>query len=240
MKRDDFFVGWAGRLPRAHRGVVALAVACLLGGSALLPLALARGTADPGSGAFEWGAGEQTLTGTLTILPYPTVWTPPDAAHPRGHTVLLSGEGKERPDVAAGDDGKLVAAKGFLIRRGETETLQAGSVQRVDGLPGAPPVTPLGTWRIAGEICDGKCAIGAMRPGRGAAHRPCANLCLIGGLPPVLLSTGAIDGHDTLLLADRGGAALSERLHDDVAVPIVLEGAVELRGDLLILRTTLP
>jgi len=237
---DDFFAGWAGRLPHTHRGAMAVAVAVLLTSFVLLPLALTRASGDPGDGAFDWAAGEQTLTGTLMLRPYPTLWLQADGAHPLGHTVILSGEGKEAPDLASAEDGRLIEAKGFLIRRGTTETLQVGSAKVLDGGAPAPPLAALGRWRINGEICDGKCAIGAMRPGAGLTHRPCASLCLIGGLPPVLVSTGTIDGHDTLLLADPDGAPLPNRVYDDVALPIALEGAVERRGDLLVLRTTLP
>src|SRR5215472_939455 len=61
--RDDFFVGWSGRLPRRHasflRGCIAGAVCVFL----LLGLALARATDDPGDGAVDWDAGEKTFRG---------------------------------------------------------------------------------------------------------------------------------------------------------------------------------
>jgi hypothetical protein len=56
----------------------------------------------------------------------------------------------------------------------------------------------------------------------------------------MLIATGAIAGSSYLLLADRAGGPLPDRVHDLVALPVALEGAVERRGDLLILRTALP
>ena len=79
-----------------------------------------------------------------------------------------------------------------------------------------------------------------MRPGTGIAHRPCANLCLIGGLPAVLIATGTIEGSAFFCSATAPAAPLPERVHDLVALPVTLEGTVERRGDLLILRTDLP
>jgi hypothetical protein len=241
VKRDDFFIGWAGRLPRFGRWRVAVAAVCFLAAFALLPLALARATDDPGDGGFDWDGGEQTVAGILTLRPYPTLWRLPDASHPLGHTIVLAGLGKEAPDLDPASDGQRVEASGFMIRRGDVDTLQVSArPKRLDMPAPAVPVVPLGTWRISGEICDGKCAVGAMRPGTGIAHRPCANLCLIGGLPAVLFATGAIEGSAFFLLGDRAGGPLPDRVHDLVALPVTLEGVVERRGDLLILRTDLP
>ena len=98
------------------------------------------------------------------------------------------------------------------------------------------PVKPLGRWRLTGEICDGKCYAGAMRPGTGLAHKACANLCLIGGVPPVLVTTAPVEGERFLLIAGADGGPVTPALLDHVATLVQVEGDVERRGSLLVLR----
>ena len=105
------------------------------------------------------------------------------------------------------------------------------------------PVEELGRWRLSGEICDGKCYLGIMRPGVGLAHKACANLCVKGGVPPVLVleQPVKVDGLETvfILLADAEGKAVGDDLYDLVALLVRLEGALERHGDMLVLRTDL-
>ena len=230
----DFFVGWIGKLPPGHAGLLrAILVAVLIGLPALAGV-LARANDDTGAGGFDWDAGAQTLHGTVTASPYPLLHLP------GGHTLMLSGVGKSGVMLDPGLDGRDVEATGFLIKRGTLDMLQVEGMHAVTGDAGAvaPPV-PLGTWRLTGEICDGKCYTGAMRPGSGLSHRACANLCLIGGVPPVLVTTAPVEGSSFLLLADPTGAALPDSVRDLVALRIRLDGTLERRGDLLVFRTDL-
>ena len=178
--RQDFFVGWAGHLPTAQaaaiRAVVASAVTIFL----LLGLALARSGPDPGGGD---GIGDEvTLRGVLTARPYPTLTLPPAPGATVGRTIMLAGGGKTAPPFDPALDGQPVAATGYMLRRGVLDMLQVGDPLQPGTTASPPPrVEPLGIWRITGEICDGKCYAGAMRPGAGIAHRACANLCVTGG-----------------------------------------------------------
>ena len=127
-----------------------------------------------------------------------------------------------------------------MIKRGDLDMLQ------VDGGPdglvaaegAAPPAaaTPLGTWRLTGEICDGKCYAGAMRPGRGLAHRGCAEICLIGGVPPVFVSTAPVEGASFLLMGHADGSPVTADVLARVATLVEAEGMIERRGDLLVFR----
>ncbi len=233
---DDFFIGWAGRLPRDHLlailGRLAIGVVAML----TLGLMLGHGIDDPGPGGFD-PSGDVTSRGVLTLQPSPILWVPPDATHPNGHSLLLSGDGKRGPTLDRAWDGQAIEASGAIIRRGGLEMLL---VDRIAPLPGTdltrPVAVELGRWRIEGEICDGKCAAGAMRPGRGLAHRACAILCLNGELPPVFVATGPINGQDFLLLADDShGAAW----RDLVGLRVRLDGAVTRHGDMLIFHAEL-
>ncbi|MCC6716495.1 MAG: hypothetical protein IT555_01295 [Acetobacteraceae bacterium] len=228
----DFFIGWAGRLPAGHAGWLRGLVASVVAGGLLLAIALARAGDDPGGG----GSGvEVTLQGVLRARPYPTITLPPDAGGAPARTVLLSGGGKDGAPFDPVLDGRTVAASGYLLRRGALEMLQVGDPIReaAPDLP-VPAAVKLGTWRITGEICDGKCLAGAMRPGIGIIHRACANLCVSGGVPPVFVATAPIEGQTHLLLGDPAGGPLDGRFRALTALPVTLEGVVERRGSLLV------
>jgi hypothetical protein len=237
---DAFFVGWAPRLPRGLGGFLALVAGAALAGMALAAVLLSAGVDDPGGGDFNFAAGERTLRGTLVAEPYPVLILPPDAAHPRGHAVLLSGLGKSGVEADPALAAKAVDATGLTLKRGALDMMQVGDapgLRAADGVAATPvDAEPLGRWRITGEICDGKCWIGAMRPGSGVAHRACASLCLVGGIPPVFVATGPVEGSSFLLLAGADGGRMPEALLRLVGLRVRLDGEVERRGDLLIFR----
>ncbi len=243
---DDgpFFIGWA-KPPRALRGFLMACAVIGIAGFAGLALAIGGARPDPGPGAFRFDWGEQTFEGVLMAAPYPTVTVIEGSERvAAGHTIMLAGQGKRGVQPAAAMlDGQRVRAKGVVLKRGDLDMLQAAGgqngLQAVDGA--APEVvdTPLGRWRLTGEVCDGKCLAGAMRPGTGLAHKACANLCIYGGAPPVFVSTGPVEGSAFLLLADPAGGPVGDALYDLVARMVRLEGDVVRRGDLLIFRTDL-
>jgi hypothetical protein len=74
-----------------------------------------------------------------------------------------------------------------------------------------------------------------MRPGSGVAHRACASLCLLGGVPPVFVTTQPVEGEEFLLITGEGDAVLPEALFDYVGLYVTLEGDVARHGDLLVL-----
>ncbi len=236
---DAFFIGWQPRAPAALRGFLAGLSIALLGVAALLALLLSARIDDPGGGSFDWAAGEQTLRGVITTAPYPLLHLPPSAQQPNGHTVLLAGEGKNGPEIDPALVGRVVDATGVMLHRGSIDMMQVGDdpgLRAVAGGQALPAPVLLGHWRLVGEICDGKCWIGAMRPGSGIAHKACAGLCLIGGLPPVLVTTAPVAGTSFLLLAGPDGGPMPDTLRRLVGLRIRIDGAIEQRGDLLVLR----
>jgi hypothetical protein len=238
MSREEpFFIGWSPTVPRELRGFLAVVSVVVLCAAALLGLALSASIDDPGGG--DWAAGDQSLRGTVTRLPYPLLHLPPSARHPAGHAVLLAGIGKNGAAVDPALAGRVVEATGAMLKRGSIDMMQVGDDPglRETAGEGAPPApVQLGRWRLVGEICDGKCWTGAMRPGSGIAHKACANLCLVGGLPPVLVTTAPVVGSTFLLLADADGGPMPDVLRPLVGLRISLDGEVERRGDLLVLR----
>ncbi|MDE2361523.1 MAG: hypothetical protein KGM42_02505 [Hyphomicrobiales bacterium] len=238
MTEDDpFFVGYLPA-PRAVQFFALSMIATLVFGFAALALTIGRTPADVEAAHY----GEDLdIAGVLVAHPYPLVVAPADAAHPQGRAIMLAADGKHGvQEFADALDGRAVEAKGVLVKRGSLDMLILGADDVKGGAPAsAPTATPLGRWRISGEICDGKCASGGMAPGAGLSHKACANLCVAGGLPPVLVASGPVEGARYLLLADSAGAPTPD-IADLVARPVTLEGAVERLGDMLVFRVDWP
>lgn len=245
-ERDDFFVGYMGRLPAYGRGVVWLFILCFLAAFAGGGVALSISQSDPGDGG---GAGRATVQGVIVAEPYPHLREAPSADNPLGRTIVLnSARGKRGVQKEAAEfDGQFVEVTGGILRRGEIETIQVGFAQgahRIAPVEGADkptlsPVEDLGRWRIAGEMCDSKCYLGVMRPGRGLAHKACANLCTIGGAPLVYVTNVPVEGETFLLLADAEGGPLPDAYRDWTALFMSIEGQLERHGALLIFKVDL-
>jgi hypothetical protein len=240
-KDTPFYVGYLP-VPHGLRSLLIAVAAALVGIFAVVGWGWAVSQSDPGAGAFRFDYGEQTVTGVLQAEPYPILHVSSGSERiAPGRTIMLAGQGKRGVlDRAAPLDGKLVQAKGIILKRGDLDMLQlqggANGLSGADGDGTAPDTTPLGRWKLAGEICDGKCLAGAMRPGTGLAHKACANLCLAGGVPPVFVTSQPVEGSQYLLLADADGGPLPDWLYDRTAIFLSIEGDIERRGDLLIFR----
>ncbi|MTI17141.1 hypothetical protein E1162_07790 [Rhodobacteraceae bacterium RKSG542] len=238
-----FFIGWAKKPPKGLRPFLWAISAVLIGAAAGVSFGLGVSVPDPGSGSFQWGAGYQVLEGVVESKPYPVLRVKPEAAGDTAKTILLSGVGKRGVQTRADPlDGQNVKVGGVMLERGSISMLQVGGKVQITPLDKpADSYTPqaaedLGKWRLTGEICDGKCYSGAMRPGIGLAHKACANLCIIGGIPPVFVTTGAVQGTNFFLLADPAGNPVPEAIYDVVGRLVTLEGNVERRDDLLVFK----
>jgi hypothetical protein len=245
--RDDFFIGWAPRPEAGLRRFLRPVIAAVLLGLPLAGLLLGAAADDPAGPRFGLAPGqaaladlpsEESLRGVLLDGPSPLLHLA------SGRTLLLSDDGKRGPtlDLAA-LRGPLVAMQGYVLRRGAIEMLVLTEPPAI--VPDAPPpvlpaVEPMGRWRITGEVCDGKCAGGAMQPGTGIGHRACATLCLDGDIPAVFVATGPVAGHAFLVLGDREGRAPLPAMRDLIGRRVVLEGEVERRGSLLVFRAEAP
>jgi len=245
---NDFFVGYIRGVPHGSRAlivIVTLAFVALMAGAGYF---ISATQPDPGPGRFFFQY--KSFTGILETSPYPHIRVAPDETFPNGHTLLLAGQGKRGVrNEAEALAGQIVDVGGVLLKRGDIDMLQVGGKvplrASIDGLPDAVrdaidlSVTDLGTWRLTGEICDGKCYTGAMRPGTGIAHKACANLCLNGGVPAVFVSTAPVEGSEFLLLSDLEGNPIDEALQRFVAARIQVDGQIERRGDLLVFKVDL-
>ncbi|WP_350335380.1 hypothetical protein [Coralliovum pocilloporae] len=247
---DGFFIGWSKKLPKGLQVFLPAFAMLLIGLFAGVAYSVAVTQDDPGDGRFAFNLGRQTVVGVLEADPYPTIRIPPNETYPDGHTMMLSGPGKRGvAKQARALDGRVVHATGVLLQRGDLDMLQVngGRLRLATAVSEDPAQMPedlmtaqnLGRWRLTGEICDGKCYVGAMRPGSGLAHKACANLCLTGGIPPVFVTTGPVEGQTFFLLGDKDGKALTDRITDLTALLIKAEGEIERRGDLLVFKMDL-
>jgi len=237
--REPFFIGWAAP-PKPLREFLVWIAALLIGLFAALGWLLAATQNDPGDGA---GAGRQTVWGVVEANPYPILHVTKGKRFAKGDTILLSGIGKRGVQKRAEPvNGQAVRVVGAALRRGEIDMLQVFGGKMAWTTPDdaprmdLPQPVPLGRWRLTGEICDGKCYVGAMRPGEGLAHKACANLCLIGGAPPVFVSTDRVDGEQFLLMGDADGGPVTDAILDHVAAMVTIDGDVERRGTLLVFK----
>ena len=241
-ERDIFFVGFLANWPSGLKRFLPVSAVILLCLFAGLGFSVSATQDDPGDGRFRGDLGRQELTGVVRSLPYPTLTiTQGNKNFPAGHTIMLSGQGKRGAMAAESFDGKLTKVQGIALTRGDLDMLQlAGGQRRPMEAEGDAPALPadedLGRWRVTGEICDGKCLTGAMRPGRGLAHKACANLCLVGDIPPVLALTGPVQGEMFMLIGGPDGGPMPEEMLNQTSVLVEIEGRVFRRGDLLLLH----
>jgi hypothetical protein len=248
-----FYVGYQKRMPATLRRFMLPVVSVLLLGSALLALAMPSLHNPYWSNRSDF-RDIRTFEGTLSALPAPHLLMvrPGETGSDAFSRLLLVGRGKSAPRIDVEDlDGKRVRVMGSLIY-GDGQTLisvrSAEAIEAKRDTPDAAPegalpgsyaaarVEDLGTHRLRGEIIDSKCHYGTMRPGNTKVHRMCAVRCIAGGVPALFLTVDREGNSLPLLLADTEGHALFDAVLDYVAEPLEIEGQVERRGDMLILK----
>jgi hypothetical protein len=242
-----FFVGYMNKVPSPLMIFSLAAAFGILIGMGALSFAIGSATTDPGDGRFIGGrANFKSLVGVVEEFPYPVLRVAPTEENPTPRAYILTAPGKAGlQDKAAQLQGQMATAGGFILTRGDLDMLQASAravkpveedltPSQVAYEPAA--AIPLGRWRMVGEISDGKCYAGAMRPGIGLSHRACANLCLIGGTPPIFVTNSEIEGTSYFLLADQDGGPLPNAFFDLVSILVELDGEVERRDDILIFK----
>lgn len=238
-KATPFFVGYLPA-PGPLRAFLLIACALLVAGFGIAGFLMGAAQDDPGPGALRFDYGRQTVTGVIELTPYPILHvTEGNDRIQVGDSFLMTAGGKSGVDSRAEPlAGQLAQASGVILERGDLYMMQLrggrNGLQSAEGDPPAITVAPQGRWRLAGEICDGKCVAGAMRPGRGLAHKACANLCILGDVPPVFVSTQPVLGEEFLLVVGEGGTRLPRAAYDHIGQFITAEGEITKHGNLLV------
>ncbi len=241
-----FFVGYL-KIPADLKRFLITASLALLAGFLGMGVLLGATQDDPGAAGFRFDYGRQTVTGVVESTPYPLMRVTQGNEHIKaGHTLMITGQGKNGVMARVRAlEGQLATASGILLERGELDMLQLrggkNGLAAAEGEGTAPTLETeaLGRWKMAGEICDGKCLAGAMNPGRGLAHKACANLCIIGGIPPVFVSSKPVAGTEYFMVADSQGQELPKGAYSLVGQFISLEAELEKRGDMVVMKIDL-
>lgn len=233
-REDELYVGYLPEAPPGTARFVRRVVYCLFAGLAIAAGSLAFLQPEFETGTFEYGKLTEH-EGRLTLAPHPVLWRA--GGEP---ALLLVGQGKHGAERdLAGRDGRQLVVAGSRIYRQGLEMLEVVPEKVADLGDGAfplPPVERLGRHRLEGEIVDGKCHLGVMKPGSGKTHKACAILCLRGGAPPLFVMRREGEVVLQALLVGAAGEALGPEILDRVGEPVEVEGELERQGELLRLR----
>lgn len=236
--KKDFFVGYLP-FPAGLKPFYRIIIPALMLAGLLAIYLYAAPTPRVGTGSWDLST-EVSLTGTVALAPYPMLITEERANHPL-LVVQIGKIGAE--DVLAPFIGQTVSISGWMIERGPWQMLEiegAGSVSMVtDAAPLAMPEASPGMFAsLQGEIVDSKCMLGVMRPGSGKVHRDCAALCVMGGMPPMLLVKNDAGAKAAYLLTGPNGEAIGRDLVPHIAVPVELAGQLHRVGDITVMRVS--
>lgn len=234
---DPFYVGYLPIPPRHLRFVRRLVWVLLI-----WIIALGVGIAArmrPAGDAVWHTAAERAWTGTITLDPYPML-IPDDGSGPL--LIVEMGKHGAHPRVAPLDN-HTAEVRGYLLERDGRRIIELApddtalaSFGRAPAIP-SDQASPGIAATLTGEIVDGKCYLGAMKPGDGITHKSCATLCVRGGLPPMLVSNENGRPVFRLLLVD-GSTSLAEPVLGLIAEPVRVEGELAEINGLPVIRTT--
>ncbi|MEM7363917.1 MAG: hypothetical protein AAF525_07815 [Pseudomonadota bacterium] len=233
MKDQPFYVGYLPTPPTIRKFFL-LVIPMLLIVGAGVSWVVSTGQQTVGTGVWDVSA-PQTFTGRITMDPYPSLHTS------SGDMLLVSQGKRDASEFVRSHIGEVVSISGFLINRGDWRMLEVPGTDAVsmvtdDGSIPAPNPQPLGQQTLTGEIVDSKCFLGVMKPGSGKIHRACASLCLLGGIPPVLLVKDSAGNHQGYVMVNEDGSSAARELASMVAVPVEVSGQFERRGSLIYMR----
>lgn len=239
QQEDEFFSGYS-RWPKSIKSFFLKFIPLLFVGVVLSGIIVPRIHDQFNAGKFSRGEFQGLLVGE----PVPHLLVPRKGKVESGSKFsryLLSGFSKSAPPAKVTDHiGKWVQLKGTAVHRNNLTVVATGSAEPVAAPAGAPsapePGIPLGKFSLNGEILDGKCYPGVMKPGQGKTHRACAIRCISGGVPAVFRSHNEQGDPLYFLLADNEGKAVNKQVLDLVADPIQIEGEVTQYGDLFIIK----
>ena len=241
---DEFFVGYFKMSARSSRFAIGAGIAALLLGLGL-GVAVVLTQQNPGPGLLPHRPGEG-FRGLVLDRPYPHMrYFAKDGTI---RTLLLTSGGKFGITPPDGREGRTLEAKGTLLQRDMGRILAGPSFapSSLESSSGTDPALRnkledaadrrLGKVRLEGEIVDSKCYFGSMRPGGGRGHRACAQMCISGGIPPLLVVRDGEGGETHVLLCSPAEEPVNAEVLPFVAEPVAIEGDLLSRAGMLILK----
>lgn len=197
-----------------------------------------------------------TISGLLVVDPYPILHRIDPDNPKRTQSILLVNQGKlSADDFARPWQNKMVSVTGYPILRGGWMMYELASAQPIklteaaeDGgdtalmsklasrLAAAAKPTSLGAVSLSGEVVDSKCFLGVMKPGAGKVHKACAEVCLLGGIPAMLLVRGEDNKKYGYMLLQPDGSSAAKAIAKRAADYLQISGELQQRGDLLYIK----
>lgn len=250
-----FFIGYLP-MPRALLKFYLPLALLLIAASGFIGYSIAA--LQKPTGPATWNTAQTiTIQGYLTALPYPVLHRMDfTSANPRPvESILLVNQGKHAstfpPEFTATFAQQMVAVEGYEIRRGgwrmlevtsanliareNASTARALSANAQQALKDWLAIQPLGEISLQGEIVDSKCYLGVMKPGAGKIHKACAEVCLLGGIPPMLVAKDAAQQKYGYLLIHADGSNAARDLAHLAAEKVQITGQLQRHGDLLLI-----
>ena len=237
---DEFYVHY-GALSPSYRRFLARFIPLLLFGAIAFAVVLPYVHDQYNAGGIR---GTVELEGLLVADPVPHLIVP--RAGDTSNKIpfsryVLSGTGKTsvKPEIAE-QVGNWVHLNGIMVSRNQLSVIAARSAETIEP-PANISITPdrgnsLGTYDLQGEILDGKCYPGVMKPGQSKTHRACAIRCISGGVPAVFRVQNSRDDVMYFLLADAEGKAVKDGIIDLVADPVRIQGEVIQYDDMFVIQ----
>ncbi|MEY4510457.1 MAG: hypothetical protein RLZZ450_2579, partial [Pseudomonadota bacterium] len=131
---------------------------------------------------------------------------------------------------------------GLLLERDGIRLLEVAKVEPQPGsgenhaLLATSSLVERGRVTLRGEIVDIKCWLGRMKPGDGRTHRACAQFCIAGGIPPVLVTRDQAGVERRYLLTSPEGGAINDAVLPYVAEVVEVDGSLETAPGMSFLR----
>lgn len=233
---DEFYIGYEPEMPPSLAPRIRGTAIAIVALSLLLAAVFVSAQDAFEDGWFDYGH-PRPFEGQVVEYPFPALEVE-DAGATRMY--WLVGPGKHgAAELVRGLDGRRVRLSGTPITRDEERMIEVvrGSVV-ADAATEAPhsPLRTIGAASFEGEIVDSKCHLGVMKPGRGPTHRDCAVRCLLGDVPPMIVTKeGGAARRIALVVMD--SAAFDELLPSLAARPVRVRGLLLERGSQLFLST---
>ncbi|MEM7771108.1 MAG: hypothetical protein AAF327_11425 [Cyanobacteria bacterium P01_A01_bin.37] len=237
---DEFYISYAP-IPRTYRRFLFRFIPLLVIGVVLFAIGSPLIHNQFNMGRIQ---GAQDLAGLLVADPVPHLIVPRPgnvSSNVPFSRYILSGTGKTAPNPGVLEHlGKWVTLNGIVVSRNQLSVIAARSAEPIEAPAGVSPTpnegTSLGQYTLSGEIVDGKCYPGIMKPGVSKTHRACAIRCISGGVPAVFRIQNNRNDVLYFLLADSQGKAVNDRVLDLVADPIRITGEVIQYDDMFVVQ----
>ncbi len=237
-KADEFYINY-GKVPPSYRRFLIKFLSSLVVGVLIFAVVLPQVHNQFNTGKLH---GRRDVEGLLVSEPVPHLIVPrPGTASDEQafSRYVLTGTGKTAPKSSILEQvGQWVKLNGIVVSRNQLSA--ARSAEPIQAPANVQPMpdqgTQLGEFSLVGEILDGKCYPGVMKPGQGKTHRACAIRCISGGVPAVFRVQNRRDNVMYFLLADSQGKAVNDRILGKIGDNLRITGKVIQYDDMYVIQ----